>query len=99
MNEHGKLIAIAVLAVTAVLLLCTLVIVDRMPVSQALANSPDRLGDYILVTGMTVQGDEALYVIDTGSQKIGVYTASLVNNKIEARWQYDLSKLPAARRP
>jgi hypothetical protein len=78
MSEKSKLFAIAVLAVTAVLMLCTMVILDRMPVSPAYAgHSPDRKGDYVMVSGLTSSGDECIYILDIATAKVGIYRADL----------------------
>jgi hypothetical protein len=78
MSENSKLFAIAVLAVTAVLMLCTMVIMDRMPANSAYAgHSPDRQGDYLMIAGQTIAGDEAVYILDIATSKVGAYRADL----------------------
>ena len=93
MTDNGKLIAIAVLAITAVLLLCTVVILDRMPASSAYAgNSPDRGGDYLMIPGGTIAGDECIYVVDVGAQQLFAYTWDPGRKEIIPRAKLDMSK-------
>ena len=93
MNENAKLIAVAVLAVTAVLMLCTLLILDRLPISTAYAgHAPDRQGDYLMVSGGTIAGDECVYVVDIGSQRMVAYTADPPNNRVLLKAGLDMTK-------
>jgi hypothetical protein len=76
MSENSKLFAIAALTITAVLMLCTMVVLDRMPANPAYAgHSPDRQGDYLMVSGQTPVGDEAVYILDIATAKVGIYRA------------------------
>lgn len=94
MNNNAKTFAIAVLALTALLMLCTLLVLDRMPTSPAYAGStPERQGDYLMIPGQTLRGEECVYVIDIASQKMGVYTANVSNSRIDAIASFDLAKL------
>ena len=73
----SKNMIIAVLSVTAVVLLCTLVLVHNdwtgRDASLVWADTVDRGGDYILVTGAFSGNDEALYALDGSSDKLNVY--------------------------
>ena len=73
----SKNMIIAVLSVTAVVLLCTLVLVHsawRGPGSSvAWADTVDRGGDYVLATGAFSNNDEALYALDGSSGRLNVY--------------------------
>ena len=73
----SKNMIIGVLSVTAVVLLCTLVLVHsgwRQPgASLAWADTVDRGGDYILATGAFTDLDEALYALDGSNDKLNVY--------------------------
>ena len=93
MSNNTKLFAIGVLAVTAVILVCAVAMVDRLPVAHA--ESPDRGGDYIMVAGETTRGEQVVYVIDIGSQELGVYSANVSNNRIDPVAKYRLSRLPS----
>lgn len=95
MSNNTKLFAIGVLAVTAVILVCAVAMVDRLPVAPAYAESPDRGGDYIMVAGETTRGEQVVYVIDIGSQELGVYSANVSNNRIDPVAKYRLSRLPS----
>ncbi|MDD4891539.1 MAG: hypothetical protein PHU85_16595 [Phycisphaerae bacterium] len=96
MNNTSKLFAIAVLAITAVLLLCTLVIMDRMPANAALGvGTSEHQGDYILAVGATQQGDDCVYVIDTATQKMGVYWANTNQSRLDVKAQLDLGNMGA----
>ncbi len=73
----SKNMIIAVLSVTAVVLLCTLVLVHNdwtgRDASLAWADTVDRGGDYILVTGAFGDNDEALYALDGSNDRLNVY--------------------------
>lgn len=73
----NKNIIIAVLTVTAVVLLCTLVLVYRAwqpsESSLAWADTVDRGGDYILATGAFSTSNEALYALDGFNDVLTVY--------------------------
>ncbi len=79
----SKNMIIAVLSVTAVVLLCTLVLVHNdwtgRDASLAWADTTDRGGDYILATGSTRTNNQPLYALDASNDKLNVY-------------QYDLKK-------
>lgn len=90
MNDKNKTIAVAVLAITAVILICAVVLLDRMPASSAQANSADRGGDYIMVSGATARVEDCVYVIDIASQIIGVYTANSAANRVDPIGRYQL---------
>ena len=68
---------IAVLSVTAVVLLCTLALVhtqwQQLQPSVAWADTVDRGGDYILTTGAFSEQDEALYALDGARDRLNVY--------------------------
>ena len=73
----SKNMIIAVLSVTAVVLLCTLVLLHgdwREPGRSVVwADTVDRGGDYILVTGAFGDNDEALYALDGSNDRLNVY--------------------------
>ena len=78
----SKNMIIAVLSVTAVVLLCTLVLLHSdltgRDASLAWADSTDRGGDYILATGglsgnVDMYSSEPLYALDASSDKLNVY--------------------------
>lgn len=99
MNDTHKVFAIGVLAITAVLLLGTVLVLDRIGGSAALAgNTPDRQGDYIMIVGSHAQGDEVVYIIDVASQKMGVYQADANNNKIVARAALNLGTIGGSKK-
>ena len=60
----SKNMIIAVLSITAVALFCTLVLMHNSTGSIAWADTVDRGGDYVLVTGAFSENNEALYAID-----------------------------------
>ncbi len=73
----SKNMIIAVLSVTAVVLLCTLVLLHGdwrgRDVSLAWADTVDRGGDYILATGAFSISNEALYALDGSNDRLNVY--------------------------
>lgn len=95
MNENSKLMAIAVLCVTAVLLTCTLVIMDRMPVKEAYASGPgDRAGDYVLIPGASARGADVVYVIDGSARKLVGYYPNLNSKRVDPVVKFDLAQIP-----
>ena len=78
----SKNMTIAVLSVTAVALFCTLVLMYSSTGSVAWADTVDRGGDYVLVTGAFSDTDEALYVIDGLNDRLNVYQYDQNRNRI-----------------
>ena len=82
----SKNMIIAVLSVTAVVLLCTLALVhtqwQQSRPSLAWADTVDRGGDYILTTGAFSDANEALYALDGASDRLNVYTYDLNRKRI-----------------
>ena len=100
MNANGKTFAIAVLCLTAVLMTCTLLILDRMPTNVAQAAGPgDRQGDYILVPGGTIRSVDVVYVIDMAARKLAAYSANMNTSRIEAKATFDLALLDKLDKP
>lgn len=68
---------IAVLSVTAVVLLCTLALMhsqwQQSRLSLAWADTVDRGGDYILATGAFAEDDEVLYALDGARGRLNAY--------------------------
>jgi hypothetical protein len=94
MNQSGRFIAIAALCVTAVLLGCTLALIEWFPVPEVQAgHSPDRQGDYIMLPGARVQGDEVVYLIDVPARKLIAYSADPNNNRVVVHAIFDLATL------
>ncbi len=75
----SKNMIIGVLSLTAVVLLCTLVLVHsalRQPgpgASLAWADTVDRGGDYVLATGAFTDVDEVLYALDGSRDRLNAY--------------------------
>ena len=73
----SKNMIIAVLSVTAVVLLCTLVLVHgdwrARDASLVWADTVDRGGDYIMATGAFSDTNEALYALDGSNDRLNVY--------------------------
>ena len=73
----SKNMIIAVLSVTAVVLLCTVVLLNgswrSLDTSLVWADTVDRGGDYILVTGAFSDNNEALYALDGSNDRLNVY--------------------------
>lgn len=98
----SKNMIIGVLTVTAVVLLCTLVLVHsawRMPgASLAWADSVDRGGDYILATGAFTDLDEALYALDGSRDRLNVYQyaqnrkAMVLYDSVDLARYFDIEK-------
>lgn len=74
MND-SKNLAIAVLSVTATILLVGVVLSGMWSPAPALANSQlDRGGDYIMLTGQFTQNSELVYVTDAAVQRMNIYS-------------------------
>lgn len=95
MKDNGKLMAIGVLSITAMLLLCTMVLLTSMPVREAQATGPsDRQGDYVMLPGDTIRGNtQVVYVIDIAARRVVAYYADLPKKRIEYAAAFELSKL------
>ena len=93
----SKNMIIAVLSVTAVALFCTLVLMHSSTASIAWADTIDRGGDYVLVTGAFSDNDEALYAIDGANDRLNVYQYDQNRNRILLFDQKDLETYFAAR--
>ena len=93
----SKNMIIAVLSVTAVALFCTLVLMHSSNNSMAWADTVDRGGDYVLVTGAFSDNDEALYAIDGLNDQLNVYQYDQNRNRIVLFDQKDLQTYFAAR--
>ena len=93
----SKNMIIAVLSVTAVALFCTLILMHSSNNSMAWADTVDRGGDYVLVTGAFSNTDEALYVVDGLNDRLNVYQYDNNRNSILLFDQKDLQTYFAAR--
>ncbi len=90
----SKNMIIAVLSVTAVVLLCTLVLLHSdltsRDASLAWADTMDRGGDYILATGSLMDGgstsasgtSDPLYALDASNDKLNVYQYDLKQQRL-----------------
>jgi len=94
---NNKNMAIAVLSVTAVALFCTLVLMYSSSGSVVWADTVDRGGDYVLVTGAFSDTDEALYVIDGLNERLNVYQYDKNLDRIVQFDQQDLKTYFAVR--
>ena len=92
----SKNMIIAVLSVTAVVLLCTLALVhtqwQQSRPSLAWADTVDRGGDYILSTGAFSEQDEALYALDGAGDRLNVYQYDQNRKRILLYDRVDLTK-------
>jgi hypothetical protein len=52
---------------------------------KAYADTPDRMGDYIMVTGAVTNSTDLLYVIDVPNKKLLVYHISGVKNQFSIK--------------
>jgi len=93
----NKNMVMAVLTVTAVALFCTLVLMHNSGGSVAWADTVDRGGDYVLVTGAFSNTDEALYVIDGINERLNVYQFDTDSRRILLFDQQDLKTYFAVR--
>ena len=93
----SKNMIITVLSVTAVALFCTLVLMNSSNNSIAWADTVDRGGDYVLITGGFSDNDEALYVVDGLQDRLNVYQYDNNRNSIRLFDQKDLRTYFAAR--
>ena len=58
--------------------------------STALANPPDRGGDYLMLSGAYSDQLDLLYVIDRSQRKLNVYVLNLTDGELVLRGQANL---------
>lgn len=74
MND-SKNLAIAVLSITATVLLVGVILGGLFTANEALAiGQTDRGGDYIMVTGQFTQNSELIFVTDAAAQRLNLYS-------------------------
>ena len=81
-NEN---IAILLLLVSAVVLTGLLVAAYVGTGEPAYADSPDRAGDYIWVTGAIEKETDLLYVIDIAGKQLNIYQPNRATKKLDMK--------------
>ncbi len=93
----SKNFTIGVLSTTAVILLVGVVIVQSQPQGAWASGMTASGGQYVLTVGRDISGDqELLYVIDAGTQRMGVYRLNANRQQIELLQGIELDKLREA---
>lgn len=88
---------IGVLSTTAAILLVGVVIVQSQPQGAWASGMTASGGKYVLTVGRDISGDQELvYVIDTGTQRMGVYRFNANRQQIELVQGIELDKLREA---
>ncbi len=89
---NTKDMTIAVLSTTSVVLLVGILVVNMLP-SQALgAGMTAKAGKYVVTVGVgSTDNEEYLYIMDTSSERVGVYR--FVGNRIQLSAGMDLAPL------
>jgi hypothetical protein len=95
MNEHSKTTAIVLLALTATIMLSTLLIIQHMPAREAQALGPlERQGDYIILPGESDRGADNVFVIDLAVAGMIAYRLDGARGRVEIEGVFNLKKLP-----
>lgn len=77
-----KSLTLALLCITASLLLATIILVGNEKTALA-GSSESRAGDYIMVAGQISSGSELIYLIDIGAQRLNGYGANVNTRTVE----------------
>ena len=93
----SKNFTIGILSTTAAILLVGVVIVQSQPQGAWASGMTVSGGQYVLTIGRDISGDqEFLYVIDSGTQRMGVYRFNANRQQIELLQGIELDKLREA---
>ena len=89
---------------TLVLLLITALILGALVVATytpatALAESPDRRGNYIMIPGQWSSSTDLIYVINIATRKMNAYFANTNTNSLELIDNVELQKVFGRKRP
>lgn len=87
---NTKNITITILCISAAIMGAMLFVLHTTPTAQALEV---RGGDYIMLTAHFTDNQEALYIVDTGQQKLNVYTFGTQRNDMQLRDSMPLAKI------
>ena len=77
MKKNENILIIMLLLTTGIL---GAMFIGSYNAQKAYADTPDRMGDYIMVTGAVSKSTDLLYVIDVPNKKLLVYHISGVKN-------------------
>lgn len=96
--DQQRNLAIAVLTITATILLVA-VILSFGGRSEALAiGQIDRGGDYILLTGQFTQNSELVYLTDAAARRLNVYSYEPTTRTLRLWDSKDLSRITDGKR-
>ena len=99
MNDKQNL-TIAVLCITAVVLLVGVILGGNNPSNTAMAvGQLDRGGDYIMVGAQFTLNDEVIYVTDAAAQMMNVYSYDATQRQLVLWEQVDLKRVLGANVP
>jgi len=84
-------ITIAVLSISAVILLTAFLGSHFSPLQPALAEMPFAQGDYIVCTGAYSPGLEVVYVLRPSARRLNVYVINAASNAIDLVDSVDLA--------
>ncbi len=89
--KNSQNITIVLLVLTAAILAAMLLVMHTP--TRAYAASPDRRGNYIMLSGQWSNSMDLLYVINIASKKLNVYFYNRNTNNIDLIDNADLAKL------
>jgi len=90
-------LALTLLTVSAAIL-ATLLVLLHTATPTALADTPVRGGDYIMITGAYDAETDLLYVIDVAAQRLNVYALRAMDNNLQLKDQFNLAAAFSANR-
>jgi hypothetical protein len=93
-RDRNSSLALAVLAITAVVLLAAILVVLSGPPRAMAIGQLDRGGDYIMVTGQFTENSEVVYVTDAAAKRMIMYSYEATTRAFQLWDGFDLQKLP-----
>ena len=94
----NRSLAIAVLSVTACILLVGLLVVTSLPSTAHAIGQTDRSGDYIMLTMQLTNSQEGVIIVDAASRQMSMYALNGANKRLQLiHGNIDLNTLPKPR--
>lgn len=88
-----RTLAIAVLTITATILLVGLVVINTLPTQQAFGyGQMDRAGDYVVATGQLQDSTELVYITDAAVGRMAVYMYDYSRKQLRLLDGFDLRR-------
>lgn len=98
--KDNQNLTIAVLIITAVVLLVGIILGGNSPSNNAMAfGELDRGGDYVMVTAQFTQNEEIVYITDAAAQMMNLYSYDATQRQLILWDQVDLKRVMASNVP